>query len=668
PGIATAVLLLLTLVTAFLSHPHASQFLSRRRRANGIFEESKKGNLERECVEEFCNKEEAREVFENDLETEYFYPKYLGEFALILIFSLVINYEAFNCLRKCHQFYFLLHPDIPDQCTPSPCNSEGSVKCMDKKGAFKCTCKEGWEGDRCQNDINECEAGTLRKGDCSHACYNVPGSYRCFCRDGFFMHSDKHTCIDRNECLLKPNICGSAYCRNLDGNFECKCDEGYIFNSTTKTCMDVDECAENTCARVCVNYPGSYSCFCDGREGEKLATDGKNCLVQPIFRKAYILNMGELFSGIPVVYLRFKIPVDNRFTAQFDFRTYDSEGIIVYAETNETHSWFMLALRGGKLEVQFKNEFTPKVTTSGGPSINNGGWYTISIVESQNSILVKVDQAAVIKINSPGQLFSSVNGTTEIKISIAGLPRGADRTILPINPRLDGCMRGWNWMNLGAAGIGSVIQNIKTKHCYLNVEKGSYFPGTGYAMLQLNYSMAENNSVGSWKINLKLTVRSSKDTGVLFALASDEKIPLSLAFTDSYSLGTKDKQNLILVMDNVIVVKTDELHLCNGEKRSIQLNITAEEILLEVDGNVYGSHLQNFELEQQLSLLDGVMQEPVNTTLGGVPDIPITATPVSALFNGCMELEINDKTIDLDEAIHKHNDIQSHSCPSMNKD
>jgi hypothetical protein len=28
-----------------------------------------KGNLERECIEELCNKEEAREVFENNPET-----------------------------------------------------------------------------------------------------------------------------------------------------------------------------------------------------------------------------------------------------------------------------------------------------------------------------------------------------------------------------------------------------------------------------------------------------------------------------------------------------------------------------------------------------------------------------------------------------------------------
>lgn len=52
-----------------LSPHEANQFLSRHKRANQVFEETKQGHLERECVEEKCTKEEAREVFENDPET-----------------------------------------------------------------------------------------------------------------------------------------------------------------------------------------------------------------------------------------------------------------------------------------------------------------------------------------------------------------------------------------------------------------------------------------------------------------------------------------------------------------------------------------------------------------------------------------------------------------------
>lgn len=50
--------------TVFLDSKKASQVFIRAKRANSLFEEMKPGNLERECLEEICDNEEAREVFE----------------------------------------------------------------------------------------------------------------------------------------------------------------------------------------------------------------------------------------------------------------------------------------------------------------------------------------------------------------------------------------------------------------------------------------------------------------------------------------------------------------------------------------------------------------------------------------------------------------------------
>ncbi|KAK5621309.1 hypothetical protein CRENBAI_009918 [Crenichthys baileyi] len=77
-----AVLLLLVLPSClannvFLNSQMASQVLTRNRRANQLWEEAKPGNLERECMEEICNHEEAREVFEQNDKTETFWTKYL---------------------------------------------------------------------------------------------------------------------------------------------------------------------------------------------------------------------------------------------------------------------------------------------------------------------------------------------------------------------------------------------------------------------------------------------------------------------------------------------------------------------------------------------------------------------------------------------------------------
>uniref|UniRef100_A0A8C4RU87 Prothrombin n=1 Tax=Erpetoichthys calabaricus TaxID=27687 RepID=A0A8C4RU87_ERPCA len=53
----------------FVGKKDALSILTRRRRANQFAEELKKGNLERECVEEICNFEETREVFEDSTKT-----------------------------------------------------------------------------------------------------------------------------------------------------------------------------------------------------------------------------------------------------------------------------------------------------------------------------------------------------------------------------------------------------------------------------------------------------------------------------------------------------------------------------------------------------------------------------------------------------------------------
>lgn len=55
--------LLLFIHKVFMGKPEASLFLHRTRRANTLFEELRIGNLERECMEEKCSYEEAKEIF-----------------------------------------------------------------------------------------------------------------------------------------------------------------------------------------------------------------------------------------------------------------------------------------------------------------------------------------------------------------------------------------------------------------------------------------------------------------------------------------------------------------------------------------------------------------------------------------------------------------------------
>nr|XP_006116899.1 vitamin K-dependent protein S isoform X1 [Pelodiscus sinensis] len=651
------VVIALSEARTFLSQQYASEFLVRKRRANSFMEESKKGNLERECIEELCNKEEAREVFENNPETEYFYPRYLsclGSHRAGIFRIADVTPESSRDLRTCVN-------EISNQCTPLPCNEDGYTECIDGQAKYTCVCKQGWQGEKCEEDINECEDPENKNGGCSQKCVNFPGTYQCSCEDGYFMLSNKHECRDRNECTMHPNICGTAHCHNTPGKYKCECEEGFTYNSTSKTCEDVDECAENTCSQICVNSPGSYTCYCDGKKGFKLSKDWKHCEAVPVCvplnleKNDKLLYLAEQFIGIPVLYLRFRLPEVTRFSAEFDFRTYDAEGVMLYAESPDSTAWFLLALRNGKIEIQFKNELGTKIT-SGGKVINDGLWHIVSVEELEHSISVKIAKEAVMNINSPRNLFKPSNGFLETKVYIAGLPRKVNDTLIkPINPRLDGCIRAWNLMNQGSSGIKEVIQEKQSKHCLVTVGKGSYYPGTGTAEFHINYNNLTNDN--EWLINIILTIRPSTSTGVMFALVSDETVPLALSIVDSNS---PNSQEIIVTIKNVIVARLESDRLCTSKRTRLELRVNKQ--LLELTAESQTESTTTYQ-QQQLSILDLAMKGRIVTYLGGIPDVPIGATQQTAFYNGCMEVKVNGLQLDLDEAFSKHNDIRSHSCP-----
>jgi hypothetical protein len=70
-------------------------------------------------------------------------------------------------------------------CTPS-CENGGTCTSPNT-----CTCQNGWSGDSCTNDINEC---AVDNGGCHHICHNTAGSFECRCNSGYSLASDGRTC------------------------------------------------------------------------------------------------------------------------------------------------------------------------------------------------------------------------------------------------------------------------------------------------------------------------------------------------------------------------------------------------------------------------------------------------------------------------------------------
>ncbi|CAG2256339.1 unnamed protein product [Mytilus edulis] len=65
-----------------------------------------------------------------------------------------------------------------DDCLGIECLNNG--KCVDFPGSYTCKCEEGFEGEHCEFDINEC---LYLNGGCHDQCLNTNGSFQCQCRD-----------------------------------------------------------------------------------------------------------------------------------------------------------------------------------------------------------------------------------------------------------------------------------------------------------------------------------------------------------------------------------------------------------------------------------------------------------------------------------------------------
>ncbi|NP_001121086.1 coagulation factor X precursor [Ornithorhynchus anatinus] len=141
----------------FINQEDANKVLGRAKRANSLFEELKKGNLERECNEETCSYEEAREVFEDTDKTNEFWNIYKDG----------------------------------NQCETQPCQNQGV--CKDGLAEYTCLCSAGYEGKNC--DTTTVKICSLNNGDCEQFCKSVVNTVVCSCAQGYILGDDQKSCI-----------------------------------------------------------------------------------------------------------------------------------------------------------------------------------------------------------------------------------------------------------------------------------------------------------------------------------------------------------------------------------------------------------------------------------------------------------------------------------------
>jgi len=190
-----------------------------------------------------------------------------------------------------------------DDCASNPCYNGGT--CLDDghiPNNFECTCFEGWEGDQCRIDIDECDLGTANcDAEERASCANTDGSFQCSCDEGWtgdgyepFSSGESDVegitgylgCEDVDDCASIPCEHGGTCFDHGDGTgeFDCECVLGWhdhLCDADDDECtLERDNCHADA---YCDNNPGSFECFCNnGWTGDGVfCIDADDCEFSP---------------------------------------------------------------------------------------------------------------------------------------------------------------------------------------------------------------------------------------------------------------------------------------------------------------------------------------------------------------------------------------------------
>jgi len=151
-----------------------------------------------------------------------------------------------------------------DDCAAGLC--QNSAACEEKEagsGSFICRCTDGYTGEYCQEDVDECAIVGFDDGCHSEAkCRNTFGAYVFDCKDGFAGTGQQ--CGDADDCASNPCY-NSGVCTDTGTKlFECACPVGWgshRCDSDWNECtLGIHDCDDDA---TCSNTQGGYECACD---------------------------------------------------------------------------------------------------------------------------------------------------------------------------------------------------------------------------------------------------------------------------------------------------------------------------------------------------------------------------------------------------------------------
>uniref|UniRef100_G3RKD4 Protein crumbs homolog 2 n=1 Tax=Gorilla gorilla gorilla TaxID=9595 RepID=G3RKD4_GORGO len=183
-----------------------------------------------------------------------------------------------------------------DECASRPCHH--GATCRNLADRYECHCPLGYAGVTCETEVDECASAPCLHGG---SCLDGVGSFRCVCAPGY---GGTRCQLDLDECQSQPCAHGGT-CHDLVNGFRCDCaGTGY---EGTHCELEVLECASAPCAHnaSCLEGLGSFRCLCwPGYSGELCEVDEDECASSPCQHGGRCLQRSDpaLYGGVQAAF------------------------------------------------------------------------------------------------------------------------------------------------------------------------------------------------------------------------------------------------------------------------------------------------------------------------------------------------------------------------------
>ncbi|XP_071946555.1 IgGFc-binding protein-like isoform X2 [Antedon mediterranea] len=176
-----------------------------------------------------------------------------------------------------------------NECDSSPC--QNGAPCIDQTNGYLCACPPGFQGDDCADQTGPCVSNPCMFGTCVNRFATEP-FYTCTCFDGY----EGDICErETDECLSSP--CGQyGVCNNYVDFYNCTCNPGYTGESCNQ---EIDECASYPCQNggTCTDLVNGYNCTCPQiYEGVDCQTVKNACRSEPCLNGGSCNNYYDYFT------------------------------------------------------------------------------------------------------------------------------------------------------------------------------------------------------------------------------------------------------------------------------------------------------------------------------------------------------------------------------------